>query len=392
MAQKTHIWLCVGVGLLVLTTQAQAQDEQWLQYHSARELRPITGGMNWQMLEPGAEKPSGVNLPQFEGRGQFFAKWPTPMVKSGYLWMSLDRSTKRGPHDRLFIDSNGNGHLNDETVVPAYRTDQSNTYFGPVKVVFQVEDGPVTYHLNFQFNNYNNQARLYASSGAWYEGDITVAGSKKHCVLYDYNANGAFDDKSLEAPKCDRIRIGEKGARDICFVGNYIEIDGVLYRPEIARDGACIKLTKAEDVRLGNIRLPESITEFSAGGENGLFTVKPEGGVGSLPAGKYRIDYWATERKDEKGKQWNLRGSTFSEKGSFDITADEDTELSIGEPLISTITAQNKTGTYSFSHSLKGQLGERIELTRNGSRPQAPKLHIKSKDGTYDRTFSFSYG
>ena len=63
-------------------------------------------------------------------------------------------------------------------------------------------------------------------------------------------------------------------------MGNYIEIDDTLYRTEIARDGAYIKLTKAEDVEFGNVRLSETITEFSAGGENGLFTLKPEKGKG----------------------------------------------------------------------------------------------------------------
>ena len=108
--------------------------------------------------------------------------------------------------------------------------------------------------------------------------------------------------------------------------------------------------------------------------------------------GKYRVNYWAIERKDEKGKKWKMQGEGFSNKGDFDITADKETELSIGEPIISAIEAQNRSGTLYFRHNLKEQLGERIELTRNGAQPPAPKLHIKSNDGTYDRTFDFRYG
>jgi hypothetical protein len=292
----------------------------------------------------------------------------------------------------LYIDSNGNGHLDDESVAAAYRTDQYNAYFGPVKVIFEVEDGPVTYHLNFRFYNSRDRERLYTSSGGWYAGDITVGGAKKHCVLFDYNVNGTFSDKSLNAAECDRIQIGKKGIQDTRFVGNYIDVDGILYQPEIARDGAYIKLAKAEDVQFGDIRMPESITEFSAGGENGLFILKPEKGVGSLPMGKYRVNYWAIERKDERGKKWKLRGSLFSRKGDFDITADKETKHSIGEPIISTLKATKSDSGYSFNQNLQGRLGERIELTRNGTRPRAPKLHIKNKDSTYDRTFSFEYG
>jgi hypothetical protein len=393
MGNRTYILLIVGISLLITTSQAPAQEEQWLQYHSTREARQIIGDMSLQTLEISTEKPASVELPQFKGQDQFFAKWSTPMVKSGHLWISLDRTHKKGLYDLLYIDSNRNGHLNDETAVAAYRMDQYNAYFGPVKVVFEVEDGPVTYHLNFRFYNYNERnRRLYASSGGWYEGDVTVGGAKKHCVLIDYNTNGTFDDKSLEASQCDRVRIGKKGSQDTRFVGNYIEVDGELYRPEIARDGACIKLSKAEDVKFGNIRLPESITEFSACGENGLFTLKPEKGAGSLPVGKYRINSWAVERKDEKGAQWKLQGSGISEKGVFDITADKETELSVGEPIVSTLETSVREGTHNFNYSMKGRDGERIELTRNGARPQAPKVHIKSKDGTYDRTFSFQYG
>jgi len=347
--------------------------------------------MGSKMLELSTEQPTGVKLPQFKGQNQLFAKWLTPMVKSGWLWIALDRTHKQGPYDLLYIDSNGNGSLDDETAVAAYRTDQRSAYFGPVKVIFEVEDGPVTYHLNFRSDQYTD-TRLNASSGGWYEGDVTVGGQKKHCVLFDYNANGAFNDKSANAAECDRIRIGKQGGQETLFAGNYFVDDETLYRPEIARDGACITLTKAENVSFGSVRLPEVITQFSANGENGLFILKPEKGVASLPVGKYRVYDWTVERQDEKGTNWKLKGSGLSEKNVFDIAEGKEAVLSIGEPIVATLDTSEREGTHSFRHSMKGRAGERIELTRNGARPQAPKVHIKSADGTYDRTYSFQYG
>ena len=161
---------------------------------------------------------------------------------------------------------------------------------------------------------------------------------------------------------------------------------------KIARDGAYIKLTKAENVKFGNLMLPETITESSASGENGLFTLKPEKGTGSLPIGKYRLNHWTVERKDDQGRLWKLKGSGFSAKSSFDINPAKQTQLSIGEPIISAVSARKSNGAFSFSQELKGRLDERIELTRNDAQPQAPKLRIKNEDGTYDRTYSFSYG
>ena len=391
MRNRIYIQLAVGIGLLILVSQVLGQQEQWLQYHCSREAGQILGNIRSQTIELSNEQPAGVKLPQFKGNSQLFAKWPTPMVKSGWLWIALDRTHEQGPYDSLYIDSNGNGGLDDETAETAYRIDQQNAYFGPVKVIFEVEDGPVTYHLNFRSDQYAD-TRLNASSGGWYEGDITVGGQKKHCVLFDYNVNGAFNDKSTNAAECDRIRIGKEGGQETLFTGNYIVVDETLYRPEVARDGACIKLSKAENVRFGTVRLPESITQFVANGENGLFMLKPEKAVASLPIGRYCVYDWAIERQDEKGTNWKLKGSVLSEKNVFDITEDKQAVLSIGEPIIAILDASESEGTHSFRHSMKGRAGESIELTRNGTQPQAPKVCIKSADGTYDRTFSFQYG
>jgi len=144
VGNKIYIWLTVGISLLVLTSPTQAQDEQWLQYHSTREAHRIISDTGTSTLEITSEKPQGVELPQFKSTEPFFAKWSTPMLESGYLWISLDRTHKQGQWDRLFIDSNGDGHLNDEEAVKAYRTEGPHTYFGPVKVVFEGEDGPLT--------------------------------------------------------------------------------------------------------------------------------------------------------------------------------------------------------------------------------------------------------
>jgi len=388
MRRRTYTQLAVGICLLILVSQVPAQQEQWLQYHFSREALGQAGS---QTIQLNAEQPADVKLPQFKGNSQLFGKWPTPMVKSGFLWIALDRTHKQGPYDLFYIDSNINGALDDETAESAYRIDTRSAYFGPVKIIFEVEDGPVTYHLNLNLYQYA-ETILNALSAGWYEGDITVGAEKKHCVLFDNNANGTFNDKSANAGDCDRIRIGRQGSQDALFTGNYIEIDQTLYRPEIARDGAYIILTKAENVSFGSIKVPESITEITAIGENGSFVLKPEKGIASLPVGKYCVYNWAIEQQDDKGTNWKLEGSGPGENNLFDIIESKQVVITIGEPIIATLDASEREGTYSFSHSMKGRAGERIELTRNGARPQAPKVNIKSDDGVYDRTYSFQYG
>jgi len=388
MANMNNILLNMGISLLVLATSAGAQGEQWLQYHSEREAYRIIGGRS-SNLTVTTDKPQDIKLPEFKTKQQFFAEWSTPMVNSGKVGIILDRTSEQGNWDRLFIDSNGNGHLDDEDAVEAYQTTEYYTYFGPVKVVFEVEDGPVTYHLNFRFYDRDDQyRRLMIYQGGWYEGEITVAGQKKNCMLVDYNVNGTFNDKSLQSNESDRIRIGKKGSEDTCFVGNYIEIEDVLYQLEVARDGAFIKLTKAEDVKFGNIKLPEAITEFSAGGENGLFTREMENGIASLPVGKYRIDHWEIDRKDDKGKNWTMRGYGFSEKGDFEIEEQAETALEIGEPVTAGLEARLNGENYEFSKSVRGSLGEYVSLTSGGSDVRNLwKMKARSKDGTFEKIY-----
>jgi hypothetical protein len=388
MVKRNYISIAVWFSLFVLATSTGAQDEQWLQYHSEREAYRIIGGRSSSRTVT-SDKPQDVNLPEFKSKQQFFVEWLTPMVKSGKVWIALDRTSEQGNWDRLFIDSNGNGHLDDEDAVKAYQTTEYYTYFGPVKIVFEVEDGPVAYHLNFRFYHRDDRnRRLYIYQGGWYEGEITIEGQKKNCMLVDYNVNGTFNDKSLQSRDADRIRIGRKGSEDTRFTGNYIEVDDVLYRTEIARDGAFIKLTRAEDVKFGNIKLPEAITEFSAGGENGLFTRDIKNGAARLPVGKYRINHWQIDRKDDKGKSWTMRGSSFSDRGDFEVTEETETALEIGEPVTAGLQVNINGGNYEFSKNIRGSLGEYISLTSAGRNVRDLwKMSAKKMDGSFAKSY-----
>jgi len=389
MGKKTYILLTVWTGLFVLTAMAAGQEEQWLQYHSERDAHRIMPEMGSVSQNATTERPPGVNLPEFKTQKPFFVWWSTPMVSSGGLWIALDRTSEPGKLDQLYIDSNGNGHLDDEAVVKAYQTEDYYTYFGPVKVLFEVEDGPVTYHLNFRYFDYNEQnQRLNIYAGGWYEGEIAVGGQKRHCVLIDHNANGTFNDKSPQSHQSDRVQVGKKGTRDTSWVGNYIQIDKVFYTTEIAQDGAFIKLTQAEDLRFGTLRVPETITTLTVGGENGMFVIEPDQGAGKLLVGDYRIDSWQIDRKDDKGKNWALRGSYLRNQGDFEITEGAETSMEIGEPVSAGLSARLNGDSYEFSKSLQGSLGESLTITSNGRDVRDLwKMKGTNKEGTFERIY-----
>ena len=122
MKRKATIIFRAGIITLFCISISTAQDEQWLQYHNEREADRIVGDMrsaHLTMVATIAAKREHIQLPQAKSGESYFAKWSTPMVDSGYLWMALERTSKSGPWDRLYIDSNANGQLDDETAVAA---------------------------------------------------------------------------------------------------------------------------------------------------------------------------------------------------------------------------------------------------------------------------------
>ena len=221
---KTRFLLIIIIGLVNLfwITSSFAEGEQWLQYGSARESSQMTGITAYRELEIIKQAPAGIQLPQLKSKDAIFARWTSPLAKGGGIWLALDRTRKYGGYDLLYIDSNGDGNLKDETAVKPYETGQNYSYFGPVKLLFEGEDGPITYHLNLYSYASEERKILYALSACWYEGTVTVQDAKKKCLLIDFDVNGTFDDKNINPAASDRIRIAAKDSDETKFVGKYV--------------------------------------------------------------------------------------------------------------------------------------------------------------------------
>ena len=142
----------------------------------------------------------------------------------------------------------------------------------------------------------------------------------------------------------------------------------------------------------GTIQIPDGITIVVKDSNNKQITLEPSEEIHQLSVGKYCIDSWSIEREDENGNPWKLRGTGFGNKGKFTIISDQVVKLSIGETIVPSLIVRKEKSTYYISHYLKGQLSETIEITKNGSRPDAPQLHIRNEDGSYQETLTFKYG
>lgn len=364
-------------------------EEQWLQYCSSRRTYAFVGDSD--AVHPGmsSEPPEGVNLPEFEGPEPLFVTWETPMARSGSVHFALDRSRKHGQYDRLYVDSDGDGHLAGEESQRAYSVNRHSTQFGPIRVLFEGQDGPITYHVNLDVYGEDDK-RAYLRTAGWYEGDVRIGGKTWRCRLVDYNADGAFDGRSMDFDKVDRIQIGTNGEFRTHFVGNYLEVEGRYYEPQPARDGALITFTPIENVPLGTVRLSADVTRVSAGGTNGLFELDPSDRTARLPAGEYRLREWVIEREDGKGIPWKASGSRFQD--TFELEAGGEVVLEVGEPMASKLSVERQGDKFVFEQDIVGRLGERIQFQKRKRQPRAPKLLVRSEDGAFEKIYKFEYG
>jgi hypothetical protein len=382
-----------ALAAMALATTASAQKEQWLDYHVSRE------GRGYHYLTLTTNPPPNVKLPKLNTQ-PYFAHWTTPLDPAG-RWLCLDRTKKSGLYDQVYFDTTGNGRLDDKTPVGTSRSDQYSAYFEPVRVVFKGEDGPITYHLVFRFMQYGaGEVNLLASSGGYYAGKVDIGGKKRLIELIDENVNGTFNDRAADMSDSDCVTVeGDKvGQR---YLGKLLEVDGQFYQIEVARDGAFIKLQKAKNVVLGQVRVPETITEFVAFGENGHFVRKPAKGAFTLPVGAYRIQEWKIDRKDDKGAAWELSAYNFNDSARFEVADAKPVSLEVGEPMRAVMQVQEPTRRpgareaskqVTFNLGFEGRYGESLQIMKGNQRPGGPRLTLTSLDGTYRCTNTFEFG
>jgi hypothetical protein len=347
------------------------------------------------------------------------------MVPAGHLWLALDQSAKQGVYDRLYVDTNADGSLADETPVAAERAEaatdpnapvaygrklnQQAARFAPVKVLFPGKGGPIAYHLNVTFHSRVQRIitwtrgvpdrevlleELWLTPGGWHEGTVTVGGKTYTCQLADANVNGTFDDVSADEGKADFILIeGDVRMPLVRTAGRYIQIGGALYHPHPARDGACITFAPAKDVPTGTLRLDVPRAQLTVGGENGLLYLNVAEGKVSAPAGQYRLTIWKIEKADDSGTAWRAEGTVIPGEGAvFEVNEGKETRLAVGEPFVCKGTDTSDRGTHNLSFRLRGRLDEPVYLYRDGRQAAPPQVRISNADKTYDQAFATEYG
>jgi len=380
-----------AIGSMALLAGTASAEKQWLQYRVLDESEQAAAG-NLQYIQCAVAKdaPAGAEMPEFKASDPFFASWATPMAPQGKVLVALDRSSKKGQYDLLYVDSNCSGSLRDKKPIRAKGVYEFGADFGPVKIRLPGEDGPISYHLSFHLRTQGDNRQLYAGSNCVYEGSVQIGGKSLHCMLLDHDCNGTFDDVSGDFAKTDLIRLGENDKAVTYFAGKYLALDGALYQPKPSRDGACIEFEPAGDVVMGAVHAKNAVTELSLGGENGLFHLAD--GAGAVPAGRYALYSWKIERKDADNAKWTLTAQTYGAGGVIEVKPGQEAVLDVGEPITCKLGAVSQGGGYQISETLCARLGENIRIERNDSLADAPRVKVTSKDGAFSKIYIAEYG
>jgi hypothetical protein len=142
----------------------------------------------------------------------------------------------------------------------------------------------------------------------------------------------------------------------------------------------------------GSVAIQEDVNAVLCNNEGEQFTIEGSKEPVQLSAGRYYIKSWNLELTDKNGAIWRLQSRDITNEESFDVTENAGTKLPIGEPITSALTVKKGDTEFYFRHSFKGQLGEGVELTKNRSEADPPKLLIRNEDGSYQETLTFKYG
>ena len=386
---------------LLVTVSAPAEEFK-LEYRSSDN--PQSAGIitSSKATTPLPKLPDGVSLPENAGVEPVFAKWQTPLAKEGFVYLAAAKSSETSGYDKVFVDADCDGNLPDES--PLSPTDRAGV-FGPVEVVFPRHDVPLRYRIKVAIHSVeffgrgtHSDTSLNVEPACWYEGNVTLDGKEYRVALVDGTADGSFDDTSMDLSKVDYIAVGDKGSKvlDHRCMGKYIQMGGKIYRPRPPRFGGSIEFVPAEPFATGVVQATHEATSLTLAGENGELSFDLVNRKAQFPVGKWMPKSWALERKDAGGVPWTLEGQGFPAKAVFDITAGTEAALDIGEPVNARVAwagyFDGEEQKPVFAFTMGGRLGEVIHVTRNGARPPAPILRIRSADGAFDESVAFEYG
>jgi hypothetical protein len=312
--------------------------------------------------------PEGIDMPAFNGSKVCFARWKTPRVEAGHLWLALDRSMGAPCLDLLYFDTNCNQSLEDETPLKAVEVSDAWFHFEPVRILFHEDP----YVLRISFFRYPGLEGFYTSAASRHEGTVNLGGDTVFCRLIDANCNGTFNDIDEKMESTDRMELGEKENPKRYLTGKYLLKNSTYYRIEAALDGSTVSFIHEQELPLATLSVPEEVKEVNLYGAGGHLILEQMEGEVPVPA---------------------ALGKNRSMEHPITLVAGTGIHVAVGQPLRAELEIKpRRGGIYTINEKLKSGWGDDVEIEVNGQAPPPPRLLIKNEKETYGELFDFTYG
>ncbi|MHC4987544.1 MAG: hypothetical protein ACYTFX_03475, partial [Planctomycetota bacterium] len=147
------------------------------------------------------------------------------------------------------------------------------------------------------------------------------------------------------------------------------------------------------DTPQGVLKLPDNVSIELISPQRGTLMLSAENGQVELPQGKYRLESWTVERKDDEGRTWKLSGDVNTAR--VVEVGPEPTDLSIKtEPIVCDLDVNAGPAAMYFTLGLNGPSGERLRVSGDapGVKPDQlpqPTFVLYNADKSFEKSHDF---
>jgi len=323
------------------------------------------------------------------------------------------RSTGGWRRIKLYLDTDGDGLLSDETeyvgtwlsIFRLFRTYQ----FGPV----MARQGVITPGGDVFYAQCSDGRWLTFYPAFYREGKVLLNGKEYKIALIDHDFDGRFN-KSFDPPAehgrhpgCDifamdldgdsNFDFGEAGESEIMPLSRLVKVNSDYYNIQASEDGSTIEFRPATP-QFGTLDFGDQDVELRLWSDTGQLKLTGPGSKWRVPAGKYGVVYIELTEKDSEGNQWTFKSTRASVKteklGAFEVRPGQTTSFKVGPPF-QIRTSMKKSGrNASVDFELEGQAGELYKpgAEKNKKTAPEPSLKIIDNSGQVVNSGRFKYG
>ncbi len=334
----------------------------------------------------------------------------TATLDLGTKWqLRLQTSLGDTGNGILHVSVDRNGSIVANESISGVKRNPMYTEFGPVRLIVDHGGEPRPQWFQFQLwgsdEEHGQPTRtLRVASASYFRGTVKFGDRRMLVALIDAEANGLYQFvRKGSSGRGDRLLIDVNGDgrldpadRDEAEpLSRYVFVGGQYWRLEPAPDGSSLVVEPAE-LQVGMVHADTDRFALLLEGDVGVLRVSGRDGKAPVPVGSHsvlRCDYHV---RDESGKLWNVFTKVDGGNKTLLVTADADTKLPFGPPLVARVSAASTTrgDELTLDLTLAGAAGEICDglADERGRPPAAPKVKITDSAGRELALLDFHYG